>query len=93
MNLFGLTWDKKKGGGCQGDHGMCGANYRCCIPALAGFVSPQSMGPDGPIKALLSGGYKLYSRNSSQPNRSGRWNEPCRVGFQAMNPFLDVSMR
>ena len=30
---------------CQGDHGRCRANYRCCLPALAGFVSPQSMGP------------------------------------------------
>ena len=29
----------------QGDHGSCRANYRCCLPALAGFVSPQSMGP------------------------------------------------
>src|SRR5436853_5430267 len=32
-------------GKCQGDHGGCRANYRCCLPALAGFVSPQSMGP------------------------------------------------
>ena len=32
---------------CQGDHGRYGANYRCCLPALAGFVSPHSMGPDG----------------------------------------------
>jgi hypothetical protein len=24
-----------------------GSNYRCCIPALAGFVSPQSVAPDG----------------------------------------------
>src|SRR5688500_15829466 len=30
---------------CQGFHGRCRANYRCCIPALAGFVSPHSMGP------------------------------------------------
>ena len=30
---------------CQGDHGSRRANYRCCLPALAGFVSPQSMGP------------------------------------------------
>src|SRR6267378_2916449 len=30
---------------CQGDHGGCRANCRCCIPALAGFVSPHSMGP------------------------------------------------
>src|ERR1043165_6295929 len=29
----------------QGDHGRCRANYRCCLPALAGFVSPHSMGP------------------------------------------------
>ncbi|MEY2465987.1 MAG: hypothetical protein QOD03_508 [Verrucomicrobiota bacterium] len=31
---------------CQGDHGRYGANYRCCLPALAGFVSPHSVGPD-----------------------------------------------
>src|SRR5437868_13720840 len=24
-----------------------GSDYRCCIPALAGFVSPQSIVPDG----------------------------------------------
>ena len=29
----------------QGDHGRCRANYRCCLPALAGFVSPHSVGP------------------------------------------------
>ena len=33
-------WEK-----CQGDHGRYRANYRCCLPALAGFVSPHSMGP------------------------------------------------
>lgn len=31
---------------CQGDCGNCKANYRCCLPALAGFVSPHSTGPD-----------------------------------------------
>ena len=31
---------------CQGDCGNCKANYRCCLPALAGFVSPHSAGPD-----------------------------------------------
>ncbi len=30
---------------CQGDCGNCKANYRCCLPALAGFVSPHSTGP------------------------------------------------
>src|SRR6185503_5811489 len=24
----------EKGGKCQGDHGGCGAKYRCCLPAL-----------------------------------------------------------
>ena len=24
-----------------------GSDYRCCIPALSGFVSPQSIAPDG----------------------------------------------
>ena len=30
----------------QGNHGKYEANYRCCLPALAGFVSPHSVGPD-----------------------------------------------
>jgi hypothetical protein len=29
-----------------------GSNYRCCIPALAGFVSPQSIAPDGGQSSL-----------------------------------------
>ena len=27
-----------------------GSDYRCCIPALAGFVSPRSIAPDGEEK-------------------------------------------
>src|SRR6266576_6171248 len=27
-----------------------GSDYRCCIPALAGFVSPPSIAPDGEEK-------------------------------------------
>lgn len=56
----------------QGDHGICRANYRCCIPALAGFVSPQSMGPGRTIKEQLGDGIKLYYSNLIQPKRSGR---------------------
>jgi hypothetical protein len=40
-----MRWTPVKKEKCQGDHGGCGADYRCCIPALAGFVSPHSMGP------------------------------------------------
>src|SRR5580658_9545887 len=40
---------------CQGDHGGRGANCRCCIPALAGFVSPRSMGPGKPVSRLNGG--------------------------------------
>src|SRR3984893_17258739 len=29
-----------------------GSDYRCCIPALAGFVSPQSIAPDGEKNSL-----------------------------------------
>src|ERR1041384_4645898 len=36
---------------CQGDHGGCRAKYRCCLPALAGFLSPHSMGPGADNKA------------------------------------------
>src|ERR1035441_7548300 len=32
-------------GKCQGDCGNCKAYCRCCLPALAGFVSPHSTGP------------------------------------------------
>ncbi len=46
---------------CQGDHGGCRANYRCCLPALAGFVSPHSMGP-GPMNVRQhEGGFKEKS--------------------------------
>ena len=31
---------------CQGYHGKYEANCRCCLPALAGFVSPHSVDPD-----------------------------------------------
>ena len=41
-SLYFFGWIERK---CQGDHGRCRANCRCCLPALAGFVSPHSMGP------------------------------------------------
>ena len=44
----------------QGYHGGCGTNCRCCLPALAGFVSPHSMGPGAAIKPKRSGSIKEY---------------------------------
>ena len=47
----------------QGDHGRCGASYRCCLPALAEFASPHSMGPDAPIVTLGGlGGKQIQSK-------------------------------
>jgi len=43
---------------CQGDCGNCKANYRCCLPALAGFVSPHSTGPGKESLRQMTGGFK-----------------------------------
>jgi len=43
-----------------------GSYYRCCIPALAGFVSPQSIVPDG-------GEISSYPRDAQPENVA-----PCR---------------
>src|ERR1035437_6552706 len=47
---------------CQGDHGRRRANCRCCLPALAGFVSPHSMGPDKKNSAGLAAGCRAKAR-------------------------------
>src|SRR6266571_3400879 len=39
-----------------------GSDYRCCIPALAGFVSPQSIAPDG--KQIFSQESRRATANS-----------------------------
>jgi hypothetical protein len=39
-----------------------GSDYRCCIPALAGFVSPQSIAPDG--KQIFSQQLQCATPNS-----------------------------
>ena len=62
---------------CQGDHGRSRANYRCCLPALAGFVSPQSMGPGSgnlPQRRCGFKGKKLTERglNVSQAGQFGQ---------------------
>src|SRR6185369_5185557 len=56
---------------CQGDHGGCGANCRCCIPALAGFVSPHSMGPGGEIKPQDCRGSKQNPVRTERPIETG----------------------
>src|SRR5437667_7353522 len=52
-----------------------GSNYRCCIPALAGFVSPQSIAPDG---------NKLFAKDGRCAmgfSRSGDLQSPFLVGM------------
>ena len=53
----------------QGDHGRCRSSYRCCLPALAGFASPHSMGPGkfvASLPPLVKGGKQI--RYSSTVN-------------------------
>src|SRR4051794_12861993 len=72
-----------KGSESQGNHGRCRANYRCCIPALAGFVSPHSVGPGklareptAPVPAqqevFAAGGAHLFPSRipTRNPNRN-----------------------
>src|SRR5919109_4706678 len=49
-----------------------GSDYRCCIPALAGFVSPQSIAPDG--EQMFA---QLRYRASAEKRRSS--NDECRI--------------
>ena len=59
------------------------AYYRCCIPALAGFVSPRSIAPDGSISMdyLREEGNGFLSRQQSGGEfgvvRFGIWVFPC----------------
>src|SRR5204862_8119768 len=53
-----------------------GSDYRCCIPALAGFVSPQSIVPDGDrlfaknrLRAIVFSGFSLDSCPATSRSR------------------------
>src|SRR5882724_6873632 len=41
------SWSRRNGQKSARELRQGGSDYRCCIPALAGFVSPQSIAPDG----------------------------------------------
>ena len=48
-----------------------GSYYRCCIPALAGFASPQSIAPDGAEISSHQRGCATRKRSaSSVPSRA-----------------------
>jgi hypothetical protein len=66
---------------CQGDHGGCRANCRCCIPALAGFVSPHSMGPG---TGNLPHPARTFKQNSS-PSCASRL---CRIPQSQKNSHI-----
>src|SRR5206468_10653664 len=55
-----------------------GSNYRCCIPALAGFVSPQSIAPDGEETYR-----KACPEQQSERNRTGRMDRDRAIEFCA----------
>src|SRR5204862_2428119 len=40
-------WSRRNGQKSARELRQGGSDYRCCIPVLAGFVSPQSIVPDG----------------------------------------------
>src|SRR6185295_2719048 len=65
---------------CQGDHGRSRANYRCCLPALAGFVSPQSMGPGTTNVAQASHRFK------KDFNEAIGFGDYCPLTLQGSNP-------
>src|SRR5262249_9343347 len=48
-----------------------GSDYRCCIPALAGFVSPQSIAPDG--KQISMQDRQRATQNSEQARLLAEW--------------------
>src|ERR1700757_1443196 len=58
-----------------------GSNYRCCIPALAGFVSPQSIAPDGKRESMQDRAVANGARNreSCQQERVRRNDETIHV--------------
>ena len=73
VERMGLTPSTKKKSARELRQG--GSDYRCCIAALAGFVSPQSIAPDG--KKLFSKdglGAISFSRGGdlSPAERSGK---------------------
>src|ERR1035438_8519344 len=77
---------------CQGDHGRCRADYRCCLPALAGFVSPHSMGPGSQRLPETDAGFK--------EKRSAGWNgvheNACAkkdVTLSSVNPSSDTGWK
>ncbi len=68
--------------GAARDMRQKGSNYRCCLPALAGFARPQSASPDG------SDTMGRFLRNSTPPSgifgyiplASNRSSEECKLG-------------
>jgi len=92
-----MTWRKIM---CQGYHGACRARYRCCLPALAGFASPQSMGPGkirvsirphfaGASKLLLME-FALLPRRLSPPSSGPKFVEHACIGLHQPDKILGL---
>src|SRR5438067_4633072 len=68
-------WSRRNGRKSARELRQGGSDYRCCIPALAGFVSPQSIAPDG--KQTFSQESQRATRNSQTfDEKIGAWYAP-----------------
>ena len=56
-----------------------GSYYRCCIPALAGFASPQSIAPDGEEISL----HRRPAQLETHREPRGRWLSASRISVLA----------
>ena len=61
-----------------------GSYYRCCIPALAGFVSPQSIAPDG-------GEISSHQRDAQLENAAQGWRDGVLVSVKDQR--IDSALR
>jgi len=66
-------WSRRNGQKSARELRQGGSDYRCCIPALAGFVSPQSIAPDG--KRIFSQEPQRATPNSKAFRRRSGWNK------------------
>lgn len=84
--------ERERGGGAARGLRQSGSNYRCCLPALAGFARPESAAPDGP-SSMGRDFWKLNCRGDffkshpacMQPTRSDDGGRVLLIGFGSVS--------